>query len=127
MPNIFQAFCSQCFDFRWDCCHFQYFQSECSIYFPKCVHVFRKIDFQFPVKTIDISYPVLGKLISEHGEPSHICINVFWKIWHSVVSIFHKICNQFRIFSVILELAVVFNFFALLYGIWIYLDNTDSA
>ena len=65
------------------------------------------------MKTIDISYPVLGKLISEHGEPSHICINVFWKIWHSVVSIFHNICNQFRIFSVILELAVVFNFFAL--------------
>ena len=97
------------------------------IYFSKCVHVFWKTDFQFPVKTIDISYPVFGKLISEHGESSHVCVNFFWKIRHSVVSIFHKICDQFRIFSVVLELAVIFDLFALLYGIWIYLGNADSV
>ena len=79
------------------------------------------------VKTIDISYPVFGKLIPEHGESSHVCVNFFWKIKHSVVSIFHKVRNQFRIFSVVLELAVILNLFALLYGIWIYLDNADSV
>lgn len=94
--------------------------------FSKCLHVLRKIDFQFSVKTIDISYPVFRKLIPENGKPSHICVDFLRKIWHSVVSIFYKIRDQFRIFSVILELAVIFDFFALLYRIWIYLDNADS-
>ena len=79
------------------------------------------------METIDISYPVFAKLVPEHGEPSHICVDFFRKIWHSIVAIFHKIGNQFGIFSVILELTVVFDFFALLYSIWIYLDNADSV
>ena len=78
------------------------------------------------METVDISDSVLGKLIPKHGEPSHVCINILWEIRHSIVSIFYKVGNYFRIFSVILELAVIFNLFALLYSIWIYLNNADS-
>ena len=79
------------------------------------------------MKTVNISNTVFCKLIPEHRKFSHVCIGFFRKIRHSVIPIFYKIRNQFRILSVILELAVVFDFLALFYSIWIHLDNADSS
>ena len=126
MPKAFQPFFIQLHDIRWYRSHLQNLQCKCSINLSKSVHIFRKVNLHFTMETVDISDSVLGKLIPKHGEPSHVCINILWEIRHSIVSIFYKVGNYFRIFSVILELAVIFNLFALLYSIWIYLNNADS-
>ena len=127
MPDIFQSPCFHCHDIRWNRSSLQDLQCKCTINLSKCVHIFRKINLHFTMETVNISDSVLSKLISKHGKSSHICINAFWKIWHSIITIFYKICDYFRIFSVILKLAVIFNLFALLYSIWIYLNNADSV
>ena len=102
-------------------CDLKHFQTKCPIYFSKCVLILRKIDFHFSVKSVKISYPILVYLVSKHRQPSDTSIKLFRQIRHSKVSIFHKICYEFWIFSVILKLAVIFNFFCLLYCIRIHL------
>ena len=108
-------------------CDLKHFQTKCPIYFSKCVLILRKIDFHFSVKSVKISYPILVYLVSKHRQPSDTSIKLFRQIRHSKVSIFHKICYEFWIFSVILKLAVIFNFFCLLYCIRIHLYYADPV
>ena len=70
------------------------------------------INFHY-IKSVNVSDSVLCQLVPEHGESSQICIQLFRKIGHSIITVLHKIRYQLRIFSVILKLAVIFNLFAL--------------
>ena len=69
------------------------------------------------------------KAIAEHKNTVLLAkfrIDFFWKVWHPKVTILGKVCYQFRILRVVLELAVIFHFLCLLHSIRVYLDNTDS-
>ena len=79
------------------------------------------------MQPVDVPDPVLCQLILKHGQRPHLRIYFFWKIGHPIVTILHKICDQFRIFTVILLLTVVFDLLGLLHSKGIYLNNADSV
>lgn len=111
----------------WKRCFFQKLQTEHPIRLSKCVLALWKVNLQFPMQTIKISNPVLCKLITEHRQPSDICVKFLRQIRHSEVSIFYQVCNKLRILRVILKLTIVFALLCLLDCVGIELDHADPV
>ena len=118
-PNLLQIL--------WERCCFQQFHGECTVHFSQCVLIFGKADCQFPVQPVQAPDPVFRKLVAEHGESSHISVHFLRQVRHPIVPVLYQVGDQFRVFPVILELAVVLQFLCLFYRIWVDLHYTDAV